>query len=414
MITGKKNPVSYDNTEYVLVKYYVETNEDLHKVAENTAIEETIGIRADVETTPLLEKCKGRVHSVDEIGKGRGIITLEMPILNMDIAEAAFPHLWMYIAGGPVFELNHYQKVCLLDFELPPKMLAKFPGPKFGLKRIREMVGAKEDELLLGTIVKPCCGLRPAEVARKIGEAAMAGVSLIKDDEKMNNPAYCPLEERVRLVISKLKEVYEKTGRKCIYCCNITTRTDRILEKAHEALENGANGLMLNMFASGFSALEILAEDSSINVPIYCHSGTRSAWARVPNQGIKLSVVAKLARLMGADFFRTGILGGYCVGTVEDFDEANRALQEQLPGINDTVLALSGGLCPGNLVINLKRTAFDAVYMAGGGLLSHPMGIRAGVKAFQQAADAHKTGIPLNEFDKSHKELEASLNKWGS
>ena len=39
----------------------------------------------------------------------------------------------------------------------------------------------------------------------------------------------------------------------------------------------------------------------------------------------------------------------------------------------------------------------DMIFMAGGGMLGHPMGYKAGAMAFRQAIDAVMAGIPLEE-----------------
>ena len=406
------NPVSVE--EAVVATYYLETDSDLTKVAEHMAWEETIGGQMELsKMSSLLKSCTGQVLSVEEFEKGKGIVKILLPIKNMDCENAPYAHLWMFLAGGPAFELTSYRKIRLLDFQPPPKMLQYFPGPHLGLAGFRKYLGVDEKTLLLGAIVKPCCGLTEQEVADIIYEAGMAGVDLIKDDEKMNNVAYCRLGKRTRLVHEKLNQVKEETGKKPLNVTNITTRPDKILDNARIARDNGANGLMLNMFASGFDAINMLRTAPDLNLPIYCHSGTRSALSRSEGQGIELAVIAKLARCLGADFFRTGIAGGYCVGTKEQFDRANKALTENIPEMRDTVLALSGGLRPGNLAPNLTNTGFDAVYMGGSSLAGHPMGIRAGVKAFRQAAEAARLEIDVEEFARDCEELKVAIDQWG-
>jgi ribulose 1,5-bisphosphate carboxylase large subunit-like protein len=398
----------------VVATYYMETDDDIHKVARNMAWEETIGGQMDIEDmSDLLKSCTGQVLSVEEIDKGKGIVKILLPIKNMDYENAPYSHIWMFIAGGPVFELNSYKKIRLLDFKPPATVLKYFPGPSMGLDSFREYLGVDEKALLLGAIVKPCCGLDENSVADLVFEAGMAGLDLIKDDEKMNNVEYCQLGKRTKSVHEKLDRVKEETGKKPLYATNITTRSDRILDNARIARDNGANGLMLNIFASGFDAITILREASDIDLPIYCHSGTRSAFNRVDDQGIALNVVAKFVRYLGGDFFRTGISGGYCVGTKEQFDTANMSLTENVPGIKDTILALSGGLRPGNLGSNLANTGYRAIYMGGSALAGHPMGIKAGVKAFRQAAEAYEKKVPMDVYAQGHQELKAAIDMWG-
>ena len=403
-----------DPKDAVIATYYLETDEDLTEVGEKMGWEETIGGQLDFEEmSELLKSCVGRLHSVQELEKGKGFVKILLPIKNMDYKNAPFAHIWMFIAGGPAFEFTSYKKIRLLDIQPPPELMKYLPGPLLGIKGFRKYLGVDDDTLLLGSIVKPCCGLTEEEVANFIYESALAGVHLIKDDEKMNNVEYCQLAKRTKLVHEKLNQVKETTGMKPLYVTNITTRPDKILDNARIARDNGAEGLMLNMFAAGFDSIAILREAPDINLPIYIHSGTRSALNRAEGQGIELNVIAKFARYLGGDFFRTGIYGGYCVGTQEQFDTANNSLKEPIPGIMDTIPTLSGGLRAGHMPMNIKLSGLDVVYMAGSSYAGHPMGTKAGVKAFTQAAEAYRLGTRIEKYAESHPELKAAIDKWG-
>ena len=398
----------------VIATYYLETDQDFDEVAEKMAWEETIGGQLDFEEmSDLLMSCTGHLLSIEKFERGSVIIKILLQIKNMDYKNAPYAHIWMFIAGGPAFELTSYKKIRLLDIQPPAEVLKYFPGPLLGIKGFRKYLGVSDDTLLLGAIVKPCCGLTEKEVADFIYDSAMAGVHLIKDDEKMNNVEYCQLAKRTKLVHEKLNQVKEETGMKPLYVTNITTRPDKILDNARIARDNGAEGLMLNMFASGFDAIVILREATDLNLPLYIHSGTRSALNRAEGQGIELNVIAKFARYLGGDFFRSGIFGGYCVGTQEQFNTVNKSLQEHIPGIKDTIPTLSGGLRAGHMPMNIKNSGLDVVYMAGSSFAGHPMGTKAGVKAFVQAAEAYKLGIRIEEYAEKHPELKAAIKKWG-
>src|SRR5690606_36876754 len=177
---------------------------------------------------------------------------------NLNLEDGAFPGLWLTMIGGGTHALLAYEKSRLMDFKLPDAVLRAFPGPGFGPAGIRQVLGAEPDELLIGTIVKPTAGLTPDEVADICYEAARGGVRFIKDDEKMLNPAYCPLGERVRKVSEALKRAEDETGQSVLYAAHITANPDRLLQNAEIALENGATALMVNFFASGFNSLELL------------------------------------------------------------------------------------------------------------------------------------------------------------
>jgi ribulose 1,5-bisphosphate carboxylase large subunit-like protein len=399
------------NTEEgILATYYIETSDSLDKVAESIAEIETTGEWVGTSRpTDLFEKCVGKVYEVHEYEKGKGTVTIFFPIVNMDLENAAFADLWLTMVGGGTFDMTTYTKSRLMDISLPAKVLRHFPGPKFGIERTRECLGLKEGEPIIGMIIKPTSGLSPEDVAKMCYEAALGGIRFIKDDEKMLNPQYCPLDKRVEAVVKALKKAEEKTGLKVLYAPHITADYGGIIFNAKTALSKGANALMINFFASGFTSLKRIAEDPDIDVPIYAHCGGRSVLSRAEGQGIDPMVIAKLARICGGDYFRAGALNGYLVGALNEMKSISRALREKMPFIKDAVPVVSGGLSAFNIGKNLDVFGVDTLYLAGSSILKHSMGIKAGVKAIIQAAEAHACGIPINIYAKDHEELKAAI-----
>jgi ribulose-bisphosphate carboxylase large chain len=394
----------------VVATYYIESKQRLADVARTVAEIETTGKwLGQKPASELFQECRGEVAEINETSPGVGTVSILFPLRNLDLEHAAFSSLWLLMIGGGTFALLDYDKSRLIDFSLPGWAYRYFPGPKFGMAGTRQLLSTQESELIIGTIVKPTSGLAPEQVAQMCTDAAMAGVRFIKDDEKMMNPAYCPLAMRVKLVVDGLKRAEDATGQKVIYAPHITAGPERIREHAQVALENGASGLMLNFFAAGFGSLEMLARDPQVNVPLYAHCGGKEAMGRAAGQGIAPNVVAKFARLVGGDYFRSGILDSYLVGTPDESALINRTLREPLPGIRDAVPALSGGLGPRNLGPNLAAFGTDIMVLAGTGIFSHPLGARGGVEAMKQAADAFRLGISPAEYARDHPELAAVL-----
>lgn len=370
----------------VVATYYIETKGDLAQVAkELVVLETTAPWVAATEPTDLYLRAVGEVLEVKQTGAGRGYISLLYPIVNMDLEESAFPCLWLSMIGGPTFALASYEKSRLVDFSIPKAMMDKFPGPAFGIAGTRQLTGLTNDELLVGTIVKPTAGLTPEEVADFAYEAALGGICFIKDDEKMMNPPYCPLGRRVKLVSAALRRAEAETGRKVLYAAHITTTPDRIIARALEALENGATALMVNFFAAGLSALQLLRQHPGINVPIYAHCGGREALGRATGQGIAASVIAKMVRLLGGDYFRAGMHASYLVDTMEDIETMHEGATGSWCPLNPMLPAVSGGLNPKTIGVNVSRLGRDNLFLAGTGILSHPAGPKAGVEALRQA-----------------------------
>ena len=63
-----------------------------------------------------------------------------------------------------------------------------------------------------------------------------------------------------------------------------------------------------------------------------------------------------------------------------------------------------------------RRTGrtLDLMYLCGGGIVSHPGGPAAGVRAVQQAWQATVEGIDLDTYARTHPELQQSLSKFGA
>lgn len=366
---------------------YIETDGGLAEVAEETVRHETIGKwDRPGAATALFKKSGGWLLDFEEHSPGKGMVSFAYPLHNLDLENSAFAHVWTSMVTG-MSAMPNLRKYRLMDFTLPDEAYSYFPGPRFGIEGTRDILGISVRDVIIGTIVKPTCGLTPDEVADICEEAAAAGVKFIKDDERMMNPGYCPLKERVAKVAERLHKVYETTGNKVLYTPHITTGPDKILDNAKTAVEAGANGVMFVFIAAGFESLRILAESPDVNVPIYAHCCGKEHWAREPGQGIDQRVIAKLARLMGGDYFRIGALGGYFAK--DDVGEAavlKPALTEPLCGIRAAVPAVSGGLDAGNLPDNIRYFGTDALFLAGSGIAKHPDGIAGGTKAMLTAA----------------------------
>jgi ribulose-bisphosphate carboxylase large chain len=228
------------------------------------------------------------------------------------------------------------------------------------------------------------------------------------------NQKFCPLIDRVIAVREAMDRVKDETGQRMLYSFNITTRADKILEVADEAINHGANQLLVDVVVAGFSAVQVLAEDASIRVPIHCHRAMHGALTRNPKHGISMKVLAKLCRISGGDILHVGTWGvGKMHGTGFETQEYADVITEPLGKIKPMLPIASGGLHPGSVELLVKRAGIDIQIQAGGGIAGHPDGILAGSKAFRQAVDAAVNKIPAMEYAKSHEELKKALDHWG-
>lgn len=415
-------PGRLDPAESLEFTYYVKTEGDLVAVTKKIAEEETTGRWVGRGTpTDLFHAARAEAVRIERFDRNDGVVTIRAPLANLDMNEAdPYYELQMLSVGGPILEFVYYTEVAFLDFKLPTAFARRFPGPRWGLRGSRQFVGLADGEPLIGTIMKPCCGLNVEEIAEKAYQAALGGAVLMKDDEKMMNPAYCPLEPKVKAVSAALGRAYDETGRRTIYCPQLPYRTDKLLDAARRAVEWGATGLMFNVImANNVGALQVLAEVPDLGVPLYAHCGGLAALTTGPRR-IDSRVIAKMVRLCGADYFQIGVMGQRDCH-VNSLDPSMltmlaRTFWDPIPltdgpplAINDTVPVTAGGLGAANLGPNLaafrhESLGYALAPLAGTNILDHPDGPRAGAVAMWQAKRA---------FDETGAADRESLVAWG-
>jgi len=407
----------HDPKESLSLAYYAKTRDDLIKVAKEIARDETTGNWIGQEKpTQLFLNSQADVYKIERFGPSEGVIYVRSPISNLNLETDLLYQIMMLTIGGPVLEFVYYDEIAFLDFDLPDPVLERFSGPRFGIKRTRKFLSIPNDELIIGTIIKPCAGLSPEEIAEKCYQAALGGVRFIKDDEKMLGPSYCPLEEKVKLISRRLQQVAEETGRKTIYAPHLVTSPDKMKDTAKRLVEWGASALMFNPLVAGLGVMNSLASDPDINVPLYAHSGSRSGWSTGPRR-VDDVVLAKLIRLAGGDCFQIGVMGQLDVHvasrTPELLFKLHKILSQPWGSLKDTASVVAGGLNAINLVDNIDAFGQDFIGLAGSSILKHPMGIKAGVDAMCQAAEAARQNIALRDYAQDHKELRVAIAEMG-
>src|SRR6266576_1083330 len=146
------------------------------------------------ETLALIESV-GRAHGPEHVrgkvvAREAGRAVLEFPERNWggDVTL-----LVSSLLAGEWADSAAFTRCRLVDIELPAGLL---PGPAF----------AAPDEVLVGAIFKPSLGLSPAQFASTAAALAAGGADLVKDDELLGDPAWCPLEDRVSAVAAVLPD----------------------------------------------------------------------------------------------------------------------------------------------------------------------------------------------------------------
>lgn len=407
--------------DYIIASYYIELNPfiDPYEKAKTFAVGQTIGTWVPVPgiTDEMQRNHMGKVVQIFDLppadlstqkpenSDSAYIFQIAYPTINF---EANFPMMITTLLGN---DASTSTQAKLVDLQLPDSLLNDFSGPNFGIDGIRKLCGVQERPLLLN-MIKPCTGFSPETGAKIFYNTALGGVDFIKDDELLGNPSFCPLEKRVKAYIKASEAAYQITGKKTIYIPNITDNADKIFDNASRAIEAGAQMVMINFSAVGYSSLHSLSK--YIKVPIFGHYASTGPFYEGPKTGMSSPIaIGKLPRLAGAD----GVMintpyGGYPI-TRQKYLRTYHELSLPLRGIKPTLTSCGGGVNPGIVNKFIKDLGTDIMLAPGGAIQGHPIGAAAGVHAMLQAIDASVNNIPIEEAAKEHKELKAAIDLWG-
>ena len=410
-----------DEGRYVIATYYLETGVDSDIVNKISAIavEQTTGTWVPVpeETPEMREKHVAKVVGIYEVPGHE----FEVPY-ELDSRHFVFQLAYPAVNFGPqipmllstvIGNISMSGKLKLLDLQFPKSYLESFQGPKFGTKGIRELLGIPERPLL-NNMIKPCTGYTPEVGVKLFSQAIRGGVDIVKDDELIADPPFCPREERIKLYMAEAKRYYEETGNKVLFTVNITDRADLVQDNAKRAIDAGANALMINYLTVGISALQGLAEDPEINVPILAHLDFAGTMYESPYSGMSsYLILGKLARMAGADIVVYPSPFGKFPFLRERYLQIAHHLLGDWLHLKPVFPMPGGGVMPAVVPAIINDLGKDCILGAGGAIHGHPMGPIAGGKAMRQAIDAALQGIPLREYAKQHPELQSAVDAWG-
>ncbi|HEX5218606.1 MAG TPA: RuBisCO large subunit C-terminal-like domain-containing protein, partial [Verrucomicrobiae bacterium] len=150
-------------------------------------------------------------------------------------------------------------------------------------------------------------------------------------------------------------------------------------------------------------------------LPIHGHRNGWGMYGRHALLGVAYPAWQKLWRLAGADHLH---VNGLQNKFWEPDDSVVRSIQACLTPIfrpDDVAMpVISSGQWGGQAPETYQRAGTsDLIYVAGGGIMAHPLGPAAGLRALQQAWEAALLGVPLTDYATKHVELKETIAKFG-
>jgi len=375
----------------------------IEEAAGGVAAESSIGTWTELTTEkPYVKRLHATVFEID-----CNNIRIAYPTDLFELAN--MPNILSSIAGN-VFGLGALRNLRLNDVYFPAKILESFKGPKFGVDGVRKVLNVT-DRPLLGTIIKPKLGLRTRDHAEVAYEAWSGGCDIVKDDENLSSQRFNIFEDRVIETLERRDRAEEVTGEKKVYMVNVTSETNRMLERAEFVEDHGGRYIMVDVLTCGFAGLQTL-RNNDLNLVIHAHRAGHAAFTRDHKHGISMRVIAKVSRIIGVDQLHVGTAVGKMSEKRQEVLENIGALKSEMNGLKVVMPVASGGIHPRLVPALINIFGEDFIVQAGGGIHGHRDGTAAGAQAMRQAVDAKMKGISLREYAETHGELRAALDMW--
>ena len=420
--------------DLIEARYLIETPFEPEKIATIIAGEQSSGtfVRVAGETDELRERCAASVLSIRELAPAdhpslqsayltaRGIngpyrraeVRVGFPVDNIGHNLATLAAT----VSGNLYDLGEVTGLKLMDIKLPKAYRDLYDYPVAGTKGTRARMKV-HDRPFFGTIIKPNVGMRTHDIADLVEQLCEAGVDFIKDDEVCANPASAPITDRIPAIMERVRAYRDRTGRDVMIAFNITDETDAMRRHADLIAEHGGSCAMVSMNWTGLSALQTLR--GSTDLVLHGHRNGFGALSRHPLIGMAFPAYQTLYRLTGMDHMHVHGMGGkFCDEDSEVQASAQICAEPLAPGNGDedhVLPVFSSGQWAGTVPATFDAVgSADFMFLAGGGILAHPSGPKAGIMSLRQAWDACEAGVSLEKHATSHSELAEALTFYGA
>jgi ribulose-bisphosphate carboxylase large chain len=419
--------------EALQARYLIETPLEPARVADVLAGEQSSGtfVRVAGESDELRARSRATVDRIEELepapapslpnawlerqGRGgpwrRARVTVSFPLANIG---TNLPTLAATVAGN-LYDLGEATGVRLERLRLPAAYRARFERPRHGVAGTRTATGVAAGPIV-GTIIKPNVGLTAEQTGALVGELCEAGIDFVKDDEVCANPDHAPIEARVKAVMERVRRWQDRNGKHVLVAFNITDEHEAMQRHAELVAKEGGHCVMASLNWCGYSSIQALRRRTDLVV--HGHRNGYGMYSRHPALGMDFQPWQAMWRLAGVDHLHVhGLQGKFAQSDAEVVESARDCLTplaDPQDEADRVMPAFSSGQWAGTMPATLAAVpSGDLLFMAGGGILAHPGGPRAGVTSLRQAWAAARDGIALADAARNAPELRDALAFFG-
>lgn len=348
-----------------------ESEQEAEQIAHNIRTEQTVEM-------PLPSVPKSAKHSIAEL------LSVQPSETNDHwIVIISFP---ISIIGDDITQLINvlFGNISLLPgikiIDADDQLFSIFnQGPSFGIRGIRNLLGEKKGALSC-TALKPI-GLTENELAERGFLFSKAGMDIIKDDHGLTNQNEATFKRRVSACVDAIRKGEQFSGKKTLYFPNITSNPINIEQKFREAIDMGADGVLLSPQLTGLETLSSLAKLQL--APVMAHPAFSGSYVIHETHGFTPEFYyGKLWRALGADCIIYPNAGGRFSYSIDTCLALNQQMHTDFCSFKASLPSPAGGINLDSIPGLLKRYGTDIAYLVGGSLYSHKDGIEKATVEF--------------------------------
>lgn len=270
--------------------------------------------------------------------------------------------------------------------DLPPALLSRFRGPRFGIAGLRDLVGAHGRPMLC-TALKPM-GSPPDELAAAAYHFARGGIDVIKDDHGLSDQPFCPFRARVEACAEAVRRANAESGRRAIYVPNVTAPAHEVAGRARHAREAGAGGILVAPGLVGMDTMRMLADDPDVSLPVISHPAFLGSMVTSPENGVEHGVLfGLLQRLAGADASVFPNYGGRFGFTRDECASIATSCRSDLGPLRPAFPAPGGGMSLERIPELRDLYGLDVIFLVGGALYGRSPDLEANARHFLGLVD---------------------------
>ena len=331
---------------------------DVAAVAEGIALEQSVELPASaVHDAEIKANIAGRVAAIRQRGEELFDVDIELATATMgdDVAQT----INMLFGNSSL-----HAHVELVDVRFPEDVLGALPGPRFGARGFRNVVGV-HDRPLTCAALKPQ-GMSVESLAQLCETLARAGIDVVKDDHGLADQAYSPFLPRVQACQHAVDRAFAATGHRAIYAPSVVGSPRRVAEQIRIARDAGTQALLLAPSLIGLPAFAELVHNA-VEVPVIAHPSFGGA-TRIAHP----LLIGTVYRALGADAMIFPHSAGRFAPPASDCRELAARARAPLGRLLSALPVPAGGLQLYSLGEVIAFYGSDVMLLVGGSLLADP------------------------------------------